>query len=392
MMDRSSKQARIARDALTAVFVGALLLVGILAIALGENPFGEKAETSHYPLETMRLDLGTRVETPEGPAIKTDAGGRSALSLTAPSFQASDISYIEMEFTRMPEQAYVRIAWSTPGEAPNFHVVRYPGPHLARVFMDDIAGWEGEISFLAIVVETPGADSWSLSGVSLKPGHWTTNTLHRLHGWSGFTPWRLSSTNFNWGVSPKTSILKPVPTLAAWLALCLLAYAVIYVTRRHSRSVGLTTCGLIVLLVWISMDVFWQFRLGARSLDSYGNLFHLSQQEKQEQSRDAWLYQLAEKVKNHVSGESSRIFLAGKTEYHVMLMAYHLFPENVYWNREDPGLLPARYLRAGDHVVLMYDSEIELDPTARYLLPEEDKPIPVQRLLNHSDGTLVRVR
>ena len=184
-----------------------------------------------------------------------------------------------------------------------------------------------------------------------------------------------------------------MPVIATFLALSLLAYALLLFTfqthRRFDWRFDWRVVAAIFLTCWISLDLIWQGRL-LRQLGATYETFY--GKDKLSVGPDAKLVEFIVEIKQELEPENSRVFVSSTDDYLGMRGAYYLYPRNVFWQRYGGELPHHKYFHSGDYIVLIQPTGIRFDPLTKKLLIPKRKSLSVEPVVSRRMGSLFRVQ
>jgi hypothetical protein len=115
-----------------------------------------------------------------------------------------------------------------------------------------------------------------------------------------------------------------------------------------------------------------------------------SNSEKRQAGGDSALFDFTRRVNDVVSESCTRVFISTASDYMGMRGAYFLFPNNVYWERDELTLPAAEHIEAGDYVVLLPPARVSYDRKARYLQYGNGERLRAELLFSEGSGALFR--
>jgi hypothetical protein len=376
------------------------LLSGVVVFIAGIHIFYvQPTVTSQVPplafnAATARVESGTGTRMDQGLRLQLNEAGRAILALPTPRVKSSDYSFLHLAFAKVPKNLTVLILWRTAqtGEKVFVYQVRgNPGESL-WLATPELKDWAGDITSLGMVIQGQPGDEVILADVSFFPASLPHQLRAIYSDWTHFSPWNHSSINRHIGVNSAASSLYPVPAIATFLALSLLAYALLLLLLRADTRFDWRVVAAIFLSCWISLDLIWQGKLLRQFAVTYETFSGKDTQGKLAAGLDAELVELMTGVKGQLESTDSRIFVSSTDDYLGMRGAYYLYPFNVFWKRRGPELPRGKYLHSGDYVVLVGPTRVSYDPVTNTLQTPKRKALSVEPVISRRMGSLYRVR
>lgn len=179
-----------------------------------------------------------------------------------------------------------------------------------------------------------------------------------------------------------------VPTAMAMLAAVWLVLAALRFGGRIERRLCWGAAGAAGLVVWLLLDALWQLQLGRQVVSTWSKYAGLPLEDRLLTS-DGEYYRLARAFSTEID-PPARVFVSSDSDFGGMRIAYHLYPHNVYWKRDDP--TPPLTLTPGDYIVIMRPSSAQFFRNENQLRYDDRPPIAVTAVAYDSLGGLFRVR
>jgi hypothetical protein len=326
-----------------------LCLLGYLALAVPSNWF-PAASAKAWGAPEMKLARGSGgIVGDEMLVSAVDPSGMAVVSVNA-DLRATDFSAIAWIAADLPEDADVRLIWRTdvqPQKMSSARVTVTAGQPMPVILVKDGA-WIGRVSGIALVIRAKLAKPIRIRGVVAKPMGAMEILRDRSREWLAFEGWTGASINTVVGGADVQDL--PLPPLMA--AACAIAGALLLALGRWRPGLTSgTTGGLLLALfavAWLVLDARWTWDLVRQeriTLRDYGGR---SSVEKHLAAEDAALFAVVEKARHVMPETPVRVFVVADARYFRERAAYHLYPHNVFTDRVNGTMPPARALRPGD--------------------------------------------
>ena len=343
---------------------------------------------------TARVESGTATRIDQDLHLRLNESGRALVTLPTPRVKSSDYPFLHLAFANAPKNLSVLILWRTvqTGEEVFVYQIRgNPGESL-WLATRELKDWTGDITSLGMVIQGQPGDEVIVTDVSVFPASLPHQLQAIYSDWTSFSPWDHSSINHHRGVRSAAAPFYPVPVMAAFLALSLLAYTLLLFLLRADTRFDWRVVATIFLTGWISLDLIWQEKLLRQLAETYETFPDKDTRGKLAVGLDAELVEFVARVKGRLESPDSRIFVSSTDDYLGMRGAYYLYPFNVFWQRHEPELPRGKYLRSGDYIVLVRPTEISFDPATKTLQTPENKALSVEPVISLRMGSLFRVK
>ncbi len=372
-------------------------LVALLAITYLTHVMPETS-AQHAAIKwnaaTARVEIGTGVLTDRTLRLQLNTSGRGIVELPVPHAPADAFTFLHLGFTQKPGKSSILILWSTAQTGAKIHVYQLqenPGTSF-WIHTKKLKGWSGDITSLGVMVAgRPGA-TVTFQDVSLLPATLGTLLQSVYSDWTAFRPWQHSSVNTHKGTGSDNPSFYPVVVVAAFLALCIMAYGLILLFFRARASFDWRVMASLFLIGWLGLDLIWQGKLFRQLALTHKTFSGMDSQEKLAVGIDGELVKFMAEVKQELDATDSRIFVSSSVDYMGMRGAYYLYPFNVYWERRGPELPQSKYVHSGDYIVVVQPADTSFDTATGKLLSSHDTSLSVEPILSHRLGSLYRVK
>lgn len=292
----------------------------------------------------------------EGKGLRLLAPGRRGMIIAEAGLPAepvaADVARVRVRVASEGDPPPLVLGWMVAGGAGQARIVTLPTPDAdgwSEVATTDLDGWEGRLDSLLFVVRgEPGAGLW-LQRVALAPpapGFLAFQT-RLFTGWVSWEPWTQGSINFT-SVAGGRAMVSPVVAVATWIAVS----ALLFLAWRRSARAAALPVALMFALGWVVLDLRWQTELGYRLADTHQRFAGLDSAGKRAADVDGDVFRFMEKLKTRMPGPETRVIVISTIEFYRLRARYHVLP-NPALALPRVGRSVARWLRAGDHVVLL---------------------------------------
>lgn len=182
----------------------------------------------------------------------------------------------------------------------------------------------------------------------------------------------------------------PMPVFAILALLLLAGYALWRKLRRGTLQVNWRVAGGLVLVSWMTLDVFWSMRLWQQVPITYGKFAGKTSTEKLLASSNADLVPFILAAKTNIPEPDARVVIASGSDYNGMRSAYYMSPLNTYWHRNGPELPPRAQLTKGDYILLVVPTSVPYRPGDNKITLKGGN-MQVEQLFASREGALLRV-
>lgn len=333
----------------------------------------------------------------EGLRLTPDDSGKIYLTLDVDGFDLGQHTLVHIDAqSQLPLQYF--LLWKTAQHGDQLFQFSVGAAAGAGASGDplvvDMAGqprWEGDATMVGLGVFAPGRRDVLLREFAFhRPGLLYDAQL-LLEQWAGFLPWKPADSNFYTGTSGYREGVPPVPLFAGVLGLVGTAYLLFLLLRGRLRAFDWRVVGGLAFFLWLCLDLLWLHRLGARAVDTMDNRVGKSIEERLLATEDAPVVELVAQVRPLIENDDARVFIASDSDFYGMLGSYYLTPLNTYWRRLGPELPRARFVRAGDYLLLVRPTRVAYDAQRQVVTFPKGVEVPVETLHISPVGGLLRV-
>jgi hypothetical protein len=375
------------------------LLSGAVLLAAGMYLFylppagTEQHRASYWNAETVRIVAGSGTWSGRTLRLKLDEKGRGAVVLRNFQVDSGDYPFLHLGFQEAPSDYSVMLLWSNARSRGKTLRYRIPDTSRASIWLalNEFAYWDGKIGGLGVSLQGPPGDELVITDFEPLAASLRGQLATIYWNWTSFKPWLKSAINSHLGIT-ETSSFYPVPVAAALLILSLAAYACLLFLFRANMRLDWRVVAAVFLVCWISLDLVWQGRLLRQWQVTHETFSGKDAAGKLAAGPDAQLVAFIADIKKQVQPSDGRIFVNSTSDYLGMRAGYFLYPFNVYWERHATELPKGKYIRSGDHVVLIGPTETRFDAQREMLLMPNDRTLGVERLVSRPMGSVFRVK
>jgi hypothetical protein len=379
--------------AIAAMLSAVLLVFAFLLYHVGLH-WGAPREPILWQGKDLKVLVGQG--TRDGSALQlvpATPGKGSGVLARGRSLSAAQYPFLVLRGAGLAMGAKVVLAWRSSTAPTQFHSKRLTwSGDVLRVFLGGEPDWSGTVLDVGLAVPAPAAPL-RLDSLTLQAPSAAALLGQVWFDWSAFAGWTQRSINFIEG-GTLHPILRPVPAVAAWVAVTLLLYGVGAKLRRAPRD--LSVVAAVFLLGWIFLDVRWQWDLWRQLRQTQERFAGKSWVEKRLAAEDGDLFAFAMEIKKRLPREPQRIFLLsaepqGRERYLVLRTFYHLLPHNAFVESAFPAHL--KWARRGDYILVINPGPtLSYDPRALRLTWDGGKSLPAQGLYDAPLGRLYQVQ
>jgi len=380
----------------TATFV--FVLVGLMAAYLLLSVPGRWIKSSlprTFEPAALSVTTGTTLQA-NADALRVAPAPDSGAAIVSLKFDLRAVDYpaIGWEVSGLPEGTDARLLWRNdvkPSRTFSLDVPVAAGRTLTVVAHDN-PDWFGRITGIALALRLPPDSApIRIAGVTALPLSAAGVLGARWREWTAFEPWTGASIN---SIIGGADVQELPPALLLGLALALVAgFTVAFARWRPGfLRAGLPTAlGTLFLAVWWLLDARWEWNLVRQTALTADRYAGKSVDEKHLAAEDAALYAFIQKARAALPTQPARVFVAADEPYFRGRAAYHLYPQNVFWNPATNLLPPSPSLRPGDFLVVFQRRGVQYDREQKSLRWEGVSPISAELVLAEAGGAVFRV-
>ena len=376
----------LAPSAVAGAFVAALVLcvLAYLVYAVPGRWFSSAVDKSYAAPQLTMPRGAASIVGDELIVARAADDGNTVISVTT-DLRSGDYPIVAWIAAGVPSGTPVALLWRTDVEPArvNKRVLEIESGQLVPADVRSDPHWNGRIVGLALVVQGPIEQPLRIRGVIARPGTAWGTLRDRVREWMAPEPWTGASINTVAGGAD----LQPLP-LPLLLALALvLSIAALWSLQRRRRgpiaSVALAGFAL-VAVAWFALDLRWMVNLvreaRATALQYAGKDAH----QKLLVGPDRDLVAFIDKARAVMPKDPSRVFVVADADFHRGRAAYHLYPQNVWFEPYRNAVPPADRLRAGDWLVVFQRRGVQYDAARHSLRWDGGATVAVDlKLLDH---------
>lgn len=371
--------------------VTACLLVYLAFAATGSWHAG--APSHHWSAREFTLKRGNAQLTPEGLLVTAPDATRTVVIALDTDLRARDYPVIAWEASGIPGTVQATLLWYSDVDSTRVFQRDFvpEAGHLAPIVLAQDRSWLGRIGGLALVLHGDFSDPILVRSATAK----TTNPLQvlddRVREWLAIEPWNGASVNNLSGGADAQEL--PLPALlAAAAALAALAYAGLarFKPLVFGPVLGVGVAAVFVI-AWLASDARWEWNLAHQAASTYAQYAGKSWRDRHLAAEDAPLFAFIEKARAKLPAPSSRVFMVAGAHYFRDRGAYHLYPNNVYFDPWSDTIPAPSSVRPGDYIVV-YLRQLHYDSAAQRLSWDNLQPVDADLVLSDPGAALFRVR
>lgn len=320
---------RLAATAVTA----ALVVAGGAAYVLSRDLPAPAPAPKHFAAADFGFAFG-HGEAAQGHILVDQFANGYALLTSGPvSIEAED--YPAIEYTWLPSAPGQQAAffWRRKGDE-NVQREDLVGRGTALLDLSSLQQWQGEISELGFLLQSPGGQSVQLGAATLEPASLALRLRLVWQGWSRFEEWSQQSINFLRGGADRQPLSLPF-LISAWLLLTLLLLCLPGVLPKR-RSAWLRAAIAMFCVAWMLLDLRWTVNNVRQSRLSL-QVANLSADQRAAVDLDGQLHRFIERLKEKVlKKHPARILILGgpdSVDYYLLRAKYHLLPHSAFVTR-----------------------------------------------------------
>ena len=354
------------------------------------------------PSATERAFGATQLAMPRGVAgiagselVVTRAAddGTTVISVTT-DLRARDYPVVAWIAAGFGADARVALLWQTDVEPArvNKRPLEIAAGQLLPADLHGDPHWLGRIVGLALVVQGPIEAPLRVRGVIAKPAGAFDTLRDRSREWLAPEPWSGASINTVAGGAD----VQRLPLQLLFAAAILLAGLALWLVQksrsRTSRSALVSATIVVALVAWFVLDARWTVNLVREARATAVRYAGKDADAKHLAGEDRDLFAFIEKARAQLPRQPARVFVVADADFFRGRAAYHLYPQNVWFDPYRNVVPPADQLHAGDWLVVYQRRGVQYDAARHSLRWDGDVTVPVElKLLDHG-GALFVVR
>ena len=284
--------------------------------------------------------------------------GFALISSSSIRLNSSDFNQLEWQIDGLNENVDLQFVWTTR-RAPKYlnYVDLFHTDGKEGIFdLNNIENWNGFIGAIGLRIKGILAADLTIRQIKLKTAPPTITKLLSLawDDWTYFEGWNEHSINFIVGGPRFGPLLRPLPTIIAWIGLSIFIYAVLSFAKKRFWSIRF--CAIFFLIGWFVLDLRWQIDLWRQHLITYTIFSGKNWESRRLSDRDGELFAFIIEAKKKLPSEPARIYIVSadpdnSTKFIRLRAHYHLLPHNVYSKLSS--LPTADKIRDGDYLLIL---------------------------------------
>ena len=346
-----------------ALFVAALALTLVAYLyATVPGPWFPSASDKTWTAEDLRPVRGTATRNGQEWVVQApDAAAFVVLSATA-SLRASEYRVVSVSAVGFPTGAEVSLLWQNdvqPGELHQSRLRIESGRARPLVVAGD-AAWVGRITGVALAMKGPLVEPVRVRGVVASPMGVAQVLRARLGEWLAFEGWTGTSINTIVGGADVQDFPMPWMLAIAITLAVLLAMGLGWrrIGPARSAAAGLAACAIVASFL---LDTRWTLALVRQSAITGATYGGKDNAARHAAAEDGELYAFVQQARKLMPDAPVRVFVAAEAHYFRGRAAYHLYPENVYFDPRSDTVAPASAMHAGDWLLVYRRPGIQYD-------------------------------
>jgi hypothetical protein len=375
------------------------MLLGAVAFFIGLSQLYSVAVQPGPAVEEIVWDPSS-AKVAQGVATLIDGGLEiqlppSGVTIVSPSdrrFAAQAYPFLHIGIEDSSQHLKVSISWKSTTNANKHQSYTLESELRSSLWLatHELKGWEGEIHSLSLMISGEPGETVAITDFSFFGASGSRQLSAIFSDFAAYAPWRRGSMNSYTGVTSASSFY-PVPLVATYLALCLLAYALLLFWKTKLQF-DWRVVAVIFLACWIALDLSWQNRLLHQLADTHHTFSGKDTAEKLAVGPDGKLFDFVSEVKLRLETEDPRIFVASSDEYQGLRGAYYLYPFNVFWALRGQELPHREFMHSGDYIVAIEPTETVFSPVVNAVGVDGGGSAPAEIVFSNKSGTLYRVK
>jgi hypothetical protein len=352
------------------------------------------AQPKAFPASGLGLTRGTGALV-DGELRMTapDAAGIALVSQVT-DLKASDYAAVQWIATDLPEGAVVRLIWRTDLAPTKLNAMDIPVESRSTlpVIVAGDPAWTGRVTGLALAIQGALPQPVRIRGVVAKPMGAAEIFGDRASEWFALEEWSGTSINtVNGGADVQGFPLPLLLTLTLGIAGAMGMLATKWRPRALDVAIPVAL-GAAFLIAWFILDARWTVNLARQAWHTAQQFAGKSPRDKYLASDDAQLFAFIDRARPLLPAAPARIFVAADASYFRGRAAYHLYPNNVFFDPLSNETQWSGVLRPGDWVVVFQQRGIQYDAARQMLRWKSGETTPAELKLLEAGGALFRVR
>jgi hypothetical protein len=284
-------------------------------------------------------------------------------------FPARHYPVLNWGISGLPEDASAKLLWRTD-YAPNAQhqiTLEIENGRLLPVTVAHETNWIGNITGIALALQLPSQQPFTVVNLRAHPMDAFETLGLRIKEWSSFPGWRGTSV---FQLEDPGTIPLSLLILAALTLLFLGAVLLLLWRRWRDRYLDFPRTmprywfygGMALLCMgWMMLDVRWTVQLTRQAAQTWHTYGGKNLTEKHLAAEDGALFAFIEKARAELPESPVRIFVMAEVAYLRSRAAYHLYPNNVFYDLHSTQPPDARSLRPGDYLLVFQQRGVQYD-------------------------------
>lgn len=365
-------------------------LVAYVAFATPGRWF-PSADMKRWSPQAMTVSRGHGELQASGWVVAPNDASNSVIVALGTSLRSSEYPVINWSAYNIPESAQVRLMWRND-YAPariNMATVNVASGHLLPVTLAQDGNWSGNILGLALAIQSPVTQPMLVGSVAAQPMGAVAFLRERFSEWLTFEGWTGASINTVTGGADVQALPLTVLVVLAGTVAALLWLVIAF--RRHARVAFPIALGVVFAAAWFVSDARWAWNLTRQVRATMTQYAGKDDQARHLAAEDGALFAFIEHVRAKLPEKPVRIFVAADEAYFRGRSAYHLYPNNVYFDPFENNVPAPGWMHPGDYVVVYHRRGMQFDPANGRLRWDNQQPVRAELLLAESGGALFKL-
>lgn len=347
-----------------ATVAGAIVLAFLVSQSIG--PLFPERTTERWGVEDLYSSRGASARVGGRLAITgTDSRQVAAVTVRHAPFDATGLLGFKARAEGVPAGVRMTLAWRSDATGEQVHEVEIPVEEgePRGVLLSGHPHWRGQITGFAVILHGALTSAVMFDEVLFTAGGLGDTFRELYKSWMWFERWSLRSINYLNGGSPTQLLTLPFVLGAASV---LVAAVLLFVAPRlHWRPTG-AALAFVILAGWLVLDVRWAGNLAQQNLATIQQFGGRSAEARQRAAEDGGVYEFAKRAEATIEPDA-RVFVVASDAFVRARLAFHLRPHNVWFDPHTDRIPEAKWLKPGDHLVVLARRGIGFDPKERRL-------------------------
>ncbi|MDR0771022.1 MAG: hypothetical protein LBE75_07460 [Burkholderiales bacterium] len=297
-----------------------------------------------------------------------EANGLAMLAVNT-RFPARDYPVLDWEISGLPDGTVAKLLWRTD-YAPNAQKqidLEVESGRLLPITVVRETGWIGNVLGIAIALQLPAPQPFTVVSLRAHPMDALETLTLRIKEWTSFPGWRGTSI---FQLEDPGTVSLSLLILAALALLLLGAVSVFFWRRWRDRYLDFPRTmprywlygGMTLLCMgWMVLDARWTIQLAQQASQTWHTYGGKNLTQKRLAAEDSALFAFIEKARAELPETPARVFVMADAAYLRSRAAYHLYPNNVFYDLHSPQPPDARFLRPGDYLLVFQQRGVQYD-------------------------------